>query len=649
MHDDPEREERLEETRRLREELPEAGDGARHDSGEAEPWFRSALDHYPYASVLYDPDLRIRFINRAGVVKSGLSREQIVGRCDDELLPPEVTGTYLPYLHLCLETRTPQTFESTHTLPSGTTTVVVSYVPLMDDRGQIQRILGITHDVTERKRAEEALELVARKYSTLIDTTSDGVWVQNLQGEILEVNDAYCRMSGYSRAELTRMPISTLEASESPEEVARHIRKVLEGGGHDRFESRHRRKDGTLFDVEITALYLHIEEGRIGVFVRDMTERKRVEEALRESEERFRVMADGSPMILWVSDAEGGNQFVNRTYCEFLGVTREQALGGQWQPFVHPSDLPEYVGTFLRSMQERKPFEAEARMRRADGQWRWIASHGEPRFSPGGEFLGYVGISPDITEQKRAEEELCRSRDELEVRVRERTAELGKVNEELRHLSAQLLTSLENERRFLAKEIHDSIGQILAAVKFRVELALFQAGKGRNRTRLKSLEDVIPTIQKSMEEVRRVQMSLRPSVLDDFGLVAAIRWFCREYRVTFPRLQLETELQIMEGDVSEPLKIAIYRIMQEAMNNVGKHSTASRVRLRLAKADGGIELIIQDDGEGFDVPKAMTVGPFGRGLGLTSMRERAELTDGRLTVESAVGRGTTIRAVWPLK
>jgi PAS domain S-box-containing protein len=136
---------------------------------------------------------------------------------------------------------------------------------------------------------------------------------------------------------------------------------------------------------------------------------RRVTQELRESEGRFRVLADGSPVILWVTDGAGGIEFVNRTYCEFFGATLEQVAGGKWQPLLHPEDAPTYVEAFLHSVRERTQFRAEARVRRADGEWRWVASFGEPRIASDGQFLGHVGISPDITERKRAEEALRES------------------------------------------------------------------------------------------------------------------------------------------------------------------------------------------------------------------------------------------------
>ncbi len=146
--------------------------------------------------------------------------------------------------------------------------------------------------------------------------------------------------------------------------------------------------------------------GCVGAFL-DITERRHAEQALRESEERFRSLADGCPAVIWVSDAEGNARFVNRAYREFFGVTYEQVEGMKWRPLIHPDDEPEYVEAFLRGVRERAPVRAEARARRADGQWRWIATYAEPRFSAGGEFLGHGGVSPDITERKQAEQALA--------------------------------------------------------------------------------------------------------------------------------------------------------------------------------------------------------------------------------------------------
>ncbi len=149
------------------------------------------------------------------------------------------------------------------------------------------------------------------------------------------------------------------------------------------------------------------------VHVEDITERKRTEAALHETEERFRVMADGCPSMMWVTDAQGELQFINRTYREFCETTYEQLQQGKWQLLIHPEDAPKYLAAFQRAVREHKPFRAEARVRRSDGKWRWLASYAEPRLAPDGGYLGHVGLSPDITERKRAEQALRSSEEKF--------------------------------------------------------------------------------------------------------------------------------------------------------------------------------------------------------------------------------------------
>jgi len=279
-----------------------------------------------------------------------------------------------------------------------------------------------------------------------------------------------------------------------------------------------------------------------------------------------------------------------------------------------------------------------------------------------------VSVVRDISRRKQMEAELKKSREELETRVHQRTQELEVINEELkteinkrqkienrlresesylRHLSAELLTAQEKERRRVAQEIHDSIGSSLAATKFKVEDALGQVGDSNPQTRA-SLESMIPILQETIRETRRIQMALRPSILDDLGILATIEWFCRQFELTYTHISIKQEIDIQEDEVVDPLKIAIFRVLQEATNNIAKHSKADLVHLSLRKTDGRIELVLEDNGRGFDLKKVLASESTKRGLGLTSMRERTELSGGSFGIESGKGKGTTVRVSWPL-
>jgi signal transduction histidine kinase len=172
---------------------------------------------------------------------------------------------------------------------------------------------------------------------------------------------------------------------------------------------------------------------------------------------------------------------------------------------------------------------------------------------------------------------------------------------------------------------------------------------GEGRPKKKPLEDIIPMIKESIEEVRRIQMDLRPSTLDDLGILATLEWFCREYQKIYSHIHIEKKIDLQESEVSIPLKTAIYRVMQEAMNNIAKHSKADLVHLSLGKREDKIQLIIQDNGQGFNFEEILSPDRSRRGMGLSSMQERVELSGGSFTIESIKGKGTVIRASWPLE
>jgi signal transduction histidine kinase len=217
----------------------------------------------------------------------------------------------------------------------------------------------------------------------------------------------------------------------------------------------------------------------------------------------------------------------------------------------------------------------------------------------------------------------------------------------LRDLSVRLLSAQEDERKRIAADLHDTIGSCLTGVKFRLESAI-QALSQSPETAPGSLNSMLPMIHEAAEECRRIQMDLRPSMIDDLGLLPTLSWFCRTFNQTYPGIRIEQKMDIAEGDIPEPLKIGLYRVTQEAMNNIAKHSKADLVRFSLRKLDDSLELVLYDNGRGFSLEEMFGKKNAVKGLGLASMKERIELSGGSLNIESAQGEGTNIRASWPL-
>jgi signal transduction histidine kinase len=239
--------------------------------------------------------------------------------------------------------------------------------------------------------------------------------------------------------------------------------------------------------------------------------------------------------------------------------------------------------------------------------------------------------------------------------LQQEVAERVKANEALREserqlrlLSARLMEVQEQERKAVARDLHDSVGSCLSAVKLGLARILQAIQEKDSSANEPLLEDLMARVHEAIEETRRIQQNLRPPVLDDLGLLVTLRALCRDFKEMHGNIRITPILSIGEGDVPERLKIVLYRICQEALNNIAKHSGADLVRLSLIKEDHRILLNIVDNGRGFDPSRTGKTGTGPGGMGLNSMRERAALSDGSLTLISSERRGTAIKASWPI-
>jgi len=360
----------------------------------------------------------------------------------------------------------------------------------------------------------------------------------------------------------------------------------------------------------------------------DITERKQAEKALKMASLYNRSLIEAALDPLVTISADGKVMDVNRATELVTGVSRENLIGSDFSNyFTNPPKAKEgYEEVFSKGFVRDYPLA----IRHTSGRVTEVLYNATVYRDEAGKVQGVFAVARDITERKRAEEALKES------------------EKQLRYLSSQLMTAQESERRRVARELHDGLGQILTAIKFRVESFLQEISKSRMKIKAKSLEAVIPMVQESVREIRRIQTDLRPSILDDLGILSTISWFCREFQNTYSHIRIEKEIDIREENVPESLKMVIYRIMQEALNNISKHGQADLIHLAFRKSGGGLELSIQDNGQGFDLAEVLSAEGSRQGLGLSSMRERADHSGGSLLIESAKGKGTLIRAVWPI-
>jgi len=619
---------------------------AEEDLRQQREWLRITLSSIGDAVIAIDTEGRITFLNPVAVTLTGWQSEEALGqpiqsvfRIINEKTREPAKDPVARVLH---EKRVVALANDTALVTRDGREVPIedSAAPIKDSAGNAIGVVLVFHDVTERRRAQAALREAHDRAVWLArfpEQNPNPIIRASTDGTILYCNPATAKLHGW------KCEVGQVLQNELLPLVGRAI---AEGRG----VQQDIQLDETVYIVWIEPFP---EERYANVYGRDITERKRAEQALSESEERYRnlfnTMEEGFCIIEMIFTAEG--RPADYRFLEVNAAFEKQTgLHGAKSKLMrdlapdHEAHWFEIYGKIALTGEPVR-FINEARALN-----RWYDVYAYRVGKPGDRHVAIV--FNDISAYKRAQDEL-RERtlqlqqltDTLEQQVQERTEELAKANETLRQLSLQLLSAQEEERKRIAGEIHDTIGACLSAIKFKVE-SVFQGITKTPNAPVESLGAIIPVIQEGVEECRRIQMDLRPSMLDDLGLLPTLSWFCRRFQTIYSGIRVDQEVTIEESEVPISLKIVIYRVTQEAMNNSAKHSKANRLRLCLLKMDGRVNLMVEDNGRGFDLEKVLGSENTNRGLGLTNMRERIELSGGSFEIESAKGKGTVVRAWW---
>jgi PAS domain S-box-containing protein len=337
--------------------------------------------------------------------------------------------------------------------------------------------------------------------------------------------------------------------------------------------------------------------------------------SLRESEERFRLMADYAPVLIWMSGADKACTYLNRGWLEITGRTLEQELGNGWTGSLHPDDLARSLRSYEGAFDRREPFAVEYRLRRHDGEYRWMLDMGAPRYDALGTFLGYIGSCIDITDRCRAEQRL-------------------------RELSGRLLAAQEEEFRRLARELHDDVGQQMALLAIELEQLGREKGAGSDDLSHR-LHELWQRTTEISGDVYKLSHEIHPSRLETLGLVATMKASCREFSDQHQIRVLFTEDRVPH-DISREIGVCVYRVVQETLRNVVRHSHATEATVRMTCDERGLHVRISDDGAGFNAVEGEASG-----LGLAGMRERLHVVGGEMDVHSA-SNGTEIEVWIPL-
>jgi PAS domain S-box-containing protein len=364
-------------------------------------------------------------------------------------------------------------------------------------------------------------------------------------------------------------------------------------------------------------------EMAVEVLDQEAAEKPPIEQALIAEHIFRKAIEESIPVGIFGIDLQGRQIYVNRGFCEMTGWIEDELINDSY-PFAYwpqnkfdtfARDFQTLAGVISSSDGVELPFV------RKNGKHFWGLVTSTELKDRNGQPIGYLMSVANINAQKSAENAM-------------------------RALSSRLVDRQESERKFVAQELHDGIGGKLTAVKYSIEKIISDLQRSKDPLEA-PLEDILSIVHDTIDETQRIYRNLHPAILDDLGLDAALRSLCNEFMEVYKTITIETYFELEENSIQEPLKILIYRVLQEALNNVAKHSQADSVKVSLCRVNDEIELLIKDNGQGFDLAEVQTVEFHRRGIGLDSIKERTVLFGGSLDIDSAPEQGTTIRVCWP--
>jgi PAS domain S-box-containing protein len=491
--------------------------------------------------------------------------------------------------------------------------------------GELRMVAAVVATVLQRKHAELARGASDTLRGAILDSLPAHIAVLDREGTIIAVNHgwiAFGHANGITARKATGPGTSYLaaciEAARAGYAGASEAVTVIERACRGRRTGREVEYRADSPDAErwflMTGEPLRLAAGGAVVTHWDITTRKVNEIAMRESEDRFRRMADALPVAIRMSDLDGGCSYFNKEWLRLTGRTLEEECGDGWLESVHADDRTGCLDACRRALQSRDGFRIEYRIRRHDGEFRWLLDTGMPRYGSDGAFHGHVGSCVDITDRKEAEQML-------------------------RGLSHHLMQAQDEERRRIARELHDHLSQQLALLAIDLQqLAIAPSAKGDGL--VPSLEEAWRRTTEIASDVHALSHRLHPSKMEALGLVATIQAHCRD--VSRQGLAVRFRHGDVSGGISPERALSLFRVLEEALSNVIRHSGSTEALVTLLGGDSHVVLRVADGGRGFS-----TSGDASSGLGLISMRERLQSLNGSLSVTSAPGQGTVIEARMP--
>jgi two-component system sensor histidine kinase/response regulator len=620
---------------------------------------RTLLDHLPVGVWVIDAEGSITCINQAAVRAQGFSADEVVGRVNllSRHEPPyplfRPDGT--PYRPgeipqaRALRGETVVQEEMRWRTPGGERIITVNAAPLINPAGTLVGVVAVVQDITGRKQAEEQLRHQLDFTGALSISLGEGIVAIDREGRGTFVNPAAEAMLGWSEAELLDRVVHDLvhyqreDGSPYPATQCPML-GVIRTGTTVRGEDVFTRKDGTTFPVIFTSSPIVSAGqvvGSVKVF-RDITEHRRLVAELADSEARFRSIAEQSPVMIWRADTQGRCDYFNQTWFDFRGRTREQEIGDGWAEGVHPDDREQRLATFGEALGRREPLEMTYRLRRHDGQYRWITDRGTPLHDARGTFLGFLGSCIDVTPQVELQASLQQQKEMAEEASRHKTRLMSALSHDARTplnavvLSAQLLELHcrgidEPEVQECLRTIRNSVGNVLDLLGDLLNLTKIDAGAMPPEP---SRFELLPVLAESVSSI--------------------------EPQARVKGLDVRLDLDDLGGSVVETDRAKLKQILCNLLSNALRYTERGHIRVSCGRTADQVRIAVEDTGVGiapsdqqriFDEfatlenPRRPT--GEGTGLGLAICRRLANLLRGEITLQSVPGQGSTFTLALP--
>jgi len=588
----------------------------------SEEKFSKAFRESPMALTLTRvKDYRYLDVNQTFLQLTGWQRDEVIGRTPFDL---QIWVNPTERLEVVKRVQTEgsiRNLEFRFRCKDGTERVALGSAELINVADE-QCLLSVVADITDRKQAELALSKSEERFRRVAEHINDALIVDDAAGHVVYANDRFLQLFGCDRKQLPGLKLEDYVAPEHRGELRdRHNRRMRGEAVTTHFEYEGIRSDGRRMWLEVDVVPVTDQDGiLVGTqsAIRDVTERRLAEQSLHESEERFRLVANTAPVMIWMAGPDKLCTYFNRPWLEFTGRPLETELGNGWAESVHPEDMSACLDAYGRAFDQRQPFDMQYRVRRHDGEYRWLLDTAVPRFEQDGSFAGYIGSCIDVTDRKLAEEALA-------------------------NMGRRLIEAHEEERTWIARELHDDINQRLALLAIELERW--------NQHVPETLADAHAVAQKARKrlfdiskDVQSLSHRLHSSKLEYLGITAAANSFCKEFSEQH-KVQVEFSHSDIPHTLPAEVSLALFRVLQESLQNAAKHSGAQEFKVDLRGIPGEVHLTVSDPGVGFDQAAVMN----GRGLGLISLRERLRLVNGSVVIDSKLAHGTVIRVRVPIQ